>query len=79
MMDRKQLIEYARKGIVAEIRKHEKKVIRGRAYLKAMDNGERVNTPLSRSQVEAVIARAKAEIKRLSDEEMELRYSESIS
>jgi hypothetical protein len=79
MMDSKQLIEYARKGIVAEIRKHEKKVLRGRAYLKAIDNGERVNTPLSRSQIEAVIARAKAEIKRLSDEEMELRYSESIS
>lgn len=79
MMDRRQLIEYARKGIMAEIRKHEKKVLRGRAYLKAMDSGEQVSTPLSRSQIEAVITRAKAEIKRLSDEEMELRYSEEIS
>jgi hypothetical protein len=79
MMDRQQLIAYARKGIMAEIRKHEKKVLRGRAYLKAIDNGERVNTPLSRSKVEAVIAKAKAEIKRLSDEEMELRYSEGVS
>ena len=79
MMERRQLIDYARKGIVAEIRKHEKKVLRGRAYLKAMDSGEQVKTPLSRSQVESVIARAKAEIKRLSDEEMELRYSEEIS
>lgn len=79
MMERRQLIEYARKGIVAEIRKHEKKVLRGRAYLKAMDSGEQVKTPLSRSQIEGVIARAKAEIKRLSDEEMELRYSEEIS
>ena len=79
MTDRRRLVEYARKGIVAEIRKHEKKVLRGRAYLKAMDNGERVNTPLSRSQIESVIARAKAEIKRLSDEEMELRYSDEAS
>lgn len=77
-MDKKMLQEYARKGIIAEIRRYEKKVLKGRAYLKAIDNGERVQTPLSRSEIEAVIAKAKAKIRELSDLEMELRYDEAM-
>lgn len=78
MMDRKMLVHYARKGIIAEIRKYEKKVMRGRAYLRAMDNGERVKTPLSRSEIEEIITKAKEKIQELSDLEMELRYDEVI-
>ena len=74
MMDRRTLVEYARKGIMAEIREHEKTVMRGRAYLKAIDNGERVKTPLTPSEIEAVIAKAKEKIETLSNEERELRY-----
>lgn len=74
MMDRRQLIEYARKGIMAEIREHEKTVAKGRLHLKAIDTGVMPTTPRSRSEIEAIIAKAKAEIETLSQEERELRY-----
>ncbi len=78
MMDKKMLIEYARKGLMAEIREHEATITKGRSYLNAIDKGERVNTPLTRSEIEAVIETAKAKIEALSHEELELRYTQAL-
>ena len=74
MMDRKTLIEYARKGIMAEIEKREQTIAKGKLHLRAIDRGVMPKTPRSRSEIEAVIAKAKAEIETLSQEERELRY-----
>ena len=78
MMDKKLLIEYARKGLMAEIREHEATIVKGRSYLNAIDKGERVNTPLTRSEIEAVIEKAIAKIEALSREELELRYAQAL-
>ena len=78
MMEKKKLIEYARKGLMAEIREHEATIAKGRGYLNAMDKGERVNTPLARSEIEAVIAKAKAKVEALSNEERELRLAQAL-
>lgn len=73
MMDFNMLVEYAGKGIMADIRKHEKTVRDGKALLRALDKGQRIKSPLNYEEIVDIVEAAHVEIKKLSDMEIKLR------
>ena len=78
MMDINMIIDFARKGIIADIRKLEAKVATGRTYLRALERGEKIKSPRTYWEIEEIVSNAKLKIKELSDMEMELRHNQCI-
>ena len=78
MLNEKQILEYAVKGITAEIEKLEKTVREGNALVKKIDNGEKVKATKTRFEIVEVIREKKAEIERLDKERFNLTWKLSV-
>ena len=74
MLHYEQILEYAVKGLTAEIEKLEKTVRQGYALVRQIDNGEMVKTPKSRYEIIEICREKNAEIERLDKERFELRF-----
>lgn len=74
MLEQKQILEYAIKGIAAEIDELEKAVRQGYDLVKKIDNGEKVKTPKTKFEILDIIREKKAEIERLDKERFDLKW-----
>lgn len=75
MLNDIQIIEYAVKGITAEIEELEKTIRKGYALVKQIDNGEKVKSSKSRYEILEICREKKSEIERLDRERFELRFA----
>lgn len=73
-MRKQELINYAIKGVMAEIRELEKDVRKGYKFLEDMNNGVPVKTPLNQYEIKEVIAKKKAEIEELDKKRNDLKW-----
>ena len=73
MLDKK-VIEYAVKGIIAEIDEKEKAINQGKQFLKQIENGEKPKTPKSEYEIHVIIRKKKEEIEQLAKYKNELYF-----
>lgn len=74
MLNYKQILEYAVKGITAEIDDLEKTVRKGYDLVRQIDNGEKAKTTISRYEILEICREKNAKIERLDKERFELRW-----
>lgn len=79
MLNQNQIIEYAIKGITADIEKLEKTVREGNALVTKIDNGEKVKTTKTRYEIIEINKQKKAEIEKLVKERFELSWQIAIN
>jgi hypothetical protein len=73
-MTDKNLIEWAIKGLSAEIDKLEKNVHQGYRLLNDLQNGKPIKSPLNADEIQFVINQKKEEIEKLYNEILDLRW-----
>ena len=61
----KEILEFAIKGIRAEINEKEKTITQGRQFIMKIERGEKVTTKLTISEIQAIIEKNKREIEEL--------------
>lgn len=61
----KEILEFAIKGIRAEINEKEKTIMKGKQLIMKIERGEKVKTPLTISEIQAIIEKNKREIEEL--------------
>lgn len=74
MLDQKQILEYAVKGITAEISELEKAVRHGYDLVKKIENGEKVKTPKTEYEILDICRDKKANIEKLEQMKNELKW-----
>ena len=74
MLSQKQILQYAVKGLTAEIEKLEKTVREGNSLIQKIDNGEKVKTPKTRYEIAEIVREKKAEIEKLDKERFALSW-----
>lgn len=74
MLKHEEIINYAIKGLQAEIAEYEKKVRKGYKYLEDIRAGKPVKTPKTENEIMDIIQKYEAEIKRLQDEISDLDW-----
>lgn len=78
MLNQKQILEYAVKGLSAEIEELEKQVKKGYDLVKKIDNGEKVNSPKTKFEILEICRVKKAEIERLDREKFDLSWQVNV-
>ena len=68
------VLEYAIKGINAEIAKLEKNIKQGQEYLKQYENGEKPKTNKTPYEIQAIIKAKKEEIENLLKDEADIKW-----
>lgn len=74
MLNEKQILEYALKGVNAEIAEIEKKVNQGKKFLQQYENGEKPKTPKTAYEIKEIVKQKKAEIEELNKKRFELTW-----
>ena len=74
MLNQKQIIEYAIKGIATQIDELEKAINQGKRFLLEYENGEKPKTPKTPHEIKQIIQEKKDEIEKLSKEKNELYF-----
>lgn len=74
MLTQKQILEYAVKGILADIRELEKTVRQGYEYVRQIENGEKPKVTKTKFEILEICRESKEEIERLDKERFELRW-----
>ena len=78
MLNQKQILEYAVKGLSAEIEELEKQVKKGYDLVKKIDNGEKVNRSKTKFEILEICRVKKAEIERLDREKFDLSWQVNV-
>lgn len=78
MLNQKQILEYAVKGLSAEIEELEKQVKKGYDLVKKIDNGEKVNSSKTKFEILEICRVKKAEIERLDREKFDLSWQVNV-
>lgn len=78
MLNNKQIIEYAMKGITVEIQELEKTVKQGYKLIEKIDNGEKVNAKKTKYEILTICREAKEKIEQLDKERFELSWQISV-
>lgn len=73
MLDKK-IIEYAIKGVNAEIDEKEKTIHQGEKFLKQYENGEKPKTPKTPQEITVIIRKKKEEIEKLVKFQNDLKW-----
>ena len=73
-MREQELIQWAIKGIDAEIEQKEKDVNKGMQYLLQFEQGKKPNTPKTEYEVKEIIRNKKAEIEELAKMKFNLKW-----
>lgn len=74
MLNYTQILEYAVKGINAEIEQLEKEVKQGYKLIEQIENGEKVKTPKTKYEISAICRKKKEQIEKLDKERFELSF-----
>lgn len=74
MLNYTQILEYAVKGINAEIEQLEKDVKQGYKFIEQIENGEKVKTPKTKYEIYAICRKKKEQIEKLNKERFELSF-----
>lgn len=74
MLDNKQILEYAVKGLAADIDKLKNDVIKGKKLIEQIDNGQKPKTAKTRQEVASVISAKLDEIEKLEKELANIRW-----
>lgn len=74
MMDKKELVMWATKGIMAEIDNLEKTVNQGQQYLMQYEQGQKPKTPKTAVEIRQIIQEKKAEIEQLYKMKSDLQW-----
>lgn len=74
-MTHKEVLEWAVKGIRAEVEKLDNDIKKGLRYLEQYENGEQPKTPKSPSEIWAIIQRKREEIEELDRKRIELQFN----
>lgn len=74
MLEQKQVLEYAIKGINAQIDELEKTINQGKQFLKQYENGEKPKTPKAPHEIKKIIQEKKDEIEKLAKDKNELYF-----
>ena len=75
---KKQILQYAIKGITAEIEKLEKTVREGNALIKKIENGEQVKAKATKYEIAEIVKEKKAEIEKLDKERFALSWQVDV-
>ncbi|NLY47363.1 MAG: hypothetical protein GX053_15490 [Tissierella sp.] len=78
MLKHEEIINYAIKGLQAEIAEYERKVREGYKYLEDIRAGKPVKTPKTENEIIDIIHKYEAEIERLQDEIFDLNWQLSL-
>ena len=78
MLNQKQILEYAVKGLSAEIEELEKQVKKGYDLVKKIDNGEKVNSSKTKFEILEICRVKKAESARLDREKFDLSWQVNV-
>lgn len=73
-MEKYELLQWAVKGIRAEIDDLEKQINKGNKYLTMIENGEKSPTKLSADEIKKVISEKKDEIERLDRKRFNIQW-----
>ncbi|WP_033829035.1 hypothetical protein [Bacillus andreraoultii] len=73
-MNEKEILEFAIKGIEAEIEKHEKQIRKGEQYLTDLRNGKSIKSPKSESEIVEIIRKNREEAEILSKKKFDLSW-----
>lgn len=75
----KQILQYAIKGLTADIDELEKTVNKGKQYLLQYEKGEQPKTPKSPDEIKAIIAEKQVEIEKLSEIKFDLKWKIEVT
>lgn len=78
MLTQKQILEYAVKGIYADIDKLEKDINKGKQLLLQYERGQQPKTPKTPQEIKDIISDKNAEIEKLSKVNFDLRWKISV-
>ncbi len=73
-MTEKEILKYAVKGIAAEIEQLEKEIKQGYKFIEQIDNGEKVKTPKTKSEILEIITEKDAQMKKLEKEKFSISW-----
>lgn len=74
MLNQKQILEYAVKGIKVEIEQLEKEIKQGYKFIQQIENGEKVKTPKTKFEIQEIIAKKDEQMKKLEKEKFALTW-----
>ena len=74
MLNQKQILEYAVKGLTVEIEKLEKEIKQGYKFIEQIDNGEKVKTPKTKFEILEIINKKDEQLKNLEKAKFELKW-----
>lgn len=74
MLNEKKVLEFAIKGIIAEIDEKEKSINQGKQFLLQYENGEKPKTPKTPYEINVIIRKKKEEIEQLAKYKNELYF-----
>lgn len=75
MLNQKQVLEYAIKGINADIDELEKSINQGNKFLQQLENGEKPKTPKTAFEIKQVIQEKKSEIEKLAKLKDDMKWA----
>ena len=78
MLSQKQILEFAVKGIAADIEKLEKALREGNALIHKIENGEQVKTTKTKYEIAEIIREKKAEIEKLDKQRFALSWQVDV-
>ena len=73
-MTAKEILQYAVKGIAAEIEQLEKEVKQGYKFIEQIDNGEKVKTPKTKFEILAIVEEKKEKMQKLEKEKFAIGW-----
>lgn len=74
MLNQKQILQYAVKGLAAEIEQLDKDIKQGYKFIEQIDNGEKVKTPKTKFEIQKIIAEKDEQMKKLEKEKFEIKW-----
>lgn len=77
-MTAKEILQYAVKGINAEIEQLEKDIKQGYKFIEQIDNGEKVKTPKSKYEILEIIAEKDEQMKKLEKEKFAISWQVEV-
>ena len=77
-MTAKEILQYAAKGIGAEIEQLEKEIKQGYKYIKQIDDGEHVPIKLTKYEILDIITEKEDQVKKLEKEKFAIKWQVEV-
>lgn len=74
MLNQKEILQYAMKGIAVEIEELEKAIKQGYKYIEQIDKGEMVNTKKTKYEILDIITEKDKQMKQLEKEKFNIKW-----